>query len=162
MKTLCIVRHAKSTRDDPDLPDRERPLAERGIRDVARMGKRLAKRGVAPDLILSSPALRALDTARAIAKALDYRRRDILVNERLYACEADDLLDVVRALDERHDYVMLVGHNPELTEFAHRLASAIEHLPTCAVAEFAFATDAWTDVGRLAPERAGLECPKDS
>ena len=160
MKTLCLVRHAKSSWDDATLPDRERPLAERGWRELATIGKRLAQRERRPDLILSSPATRALATAEAIAQALDYRRKHILVDERLYAQQADTLLEVVRALGERHKYVLLVGHNPELSELAQRLSGDIAHLPTCAVAEFRFDIKSWADVGTVAPERVELDCPK--
>jgi phosphohistidine phosphatase len=82
MKTLFLIRHAKSSWDDTALPDKDRPLNDRGWRDAPKMGKRLAKRHVKPDLILSSPAVRALRTAEIIAKKLDYRRK-IVVNERL-------------------------------------------------------------------------------
>src|SRR5438034_8146614 len=92
MKTLFLIRHAKSSRDDPALADKDRPLNDRGKRDAPKMGKRLAKRNVAPDLILSSPATRALKTAQIIAKKLDYKRKNILVNDRLYAVEASELL----------------------------------------------------------------------
>src|SRR5438270_6969509 len=106
MKTLFLVRHAKSSRDDPALPDKDRPLNDRGKRDAPKMGKRLAKREVMPDLILSSPAKRALKTAKIIAKKLDYKLADIVVNERLYETGADDLLHVIpRAwgkAEERH------------------------------------------------------------
>ena len=94
MKTLFLIRHAKSSWDDTALPDKDRPLNDRGQRDAPKMGERLAKRDVKPDLILSSPAVRALRTAEIIAKKLDYRRK-IVVNERLYAVGADDLLDVI-------------------------------------------------------------------
>ena len=93
MKTLFLIRHAKSSRDDPGLADKERPLNDRGRRDAPMMGKRLAKRGVKPDMILSSPAVRALTTAEMIAGELDYKRTNIVVDDRLYAVEADDLLD---------------------------------------------------------------------
>ncbi|TMH58242.1 MAG: histidine phosphatase family protein, partial [Betaproteobacteria bacterium] len=123
MKTLFLIRHAKSSRDDPALADKDRPLNDRGQRDAPKMGKRLAKRHVAPDLILSSPATRALKTAQIIAKKLDYKRKNILVNDRLYAVEASELLDVLRKLGDAVECAMLVGHNPELTELAHRLSS---------------------------------------
>ena len=84
MKTLFLIRHAKSSWDDTALPDKDRPLNDRGRRDAPKMGERLAKRDVKPSLILSSPAVRALRTAEIIAKKLDYRRK-IVVNERLYA-----------------------------------------------------------------------------
>ena len=73
MKTLFLVRHAKSSRNDAAMPDKDRPLNDRGKRDAPKMGERLAKRDVKPDLILSSPARRALRTAEIIAKKLDYR-----------------------------------------------------------------------------------------
>ena len=83
MKTLFLVRHAKSSWDDSTLADRSRPLAARGERDVATMGKRLSQRHVRPDLIVSSPAVRALSTAKVIAKALDYKAKDVLFGARL-------------------------------------------------------------------------------
>ena len=138
MKTLFLIRHAKSSWDDTALPDKDRPLNDRGRRDAPKMGERLAKRDVKPSLILSSPAVRALRTAEIIAKKLDYRRKDIVVTERLYAAEADDLLDVIHQLGHKVERVMLFGHNPELTELAHRLSGEITHMPTCVVAEFTF------------------------
>jgi len=160
MKTLCLVRHAKSSWDDAVLPDRDRPLAERGWRELAKMGKRLARRECRPDLILTSPALRALTTTEGIAKALDYRRRQIVVDDRLYAHEAEELLELVRALAGWHKCVMLVGHNPELSELAQRLSSDIASLPTCAVAELRFDSKSWADVGKAAPARVELDYPK--
>jgi len=160
MKTLFLIRHAKSSRDDPALPDRERPLADRGKRDVVEMGKRLAKRDVKPDLIMSSPAVRALATAEVIATSLGCRRQDIVVNDRLYAGEADDLLDVIRALGDELERVMLVGHNPAMTELAHALSSEISQLPTCAVAEFTFDAKSWSDVGKARLAHVALDSPK--
>ena len=80
MKTLFLIRHAKSSWDDTALPDKDRPLGDRGRRDAPKMGKRLAKRDVKPDLILSSPARRALTTAEIVAKKLDYKLKDIVVD----------------------------------------------------------------------------------
>ena len=133
MKTLFLVRHAKSSRDDPSLPDRDRPLDDRGMQDAPKMGKRLAKRDVKPDLLLSSPALRALTTAHLIAEEVGYKRKDIVVDDRLYASSADDLLAVIRALDKKLNRVMLFGHNPEFTDLAHRLSSEIIDMPTSVV-----------------------------
>ena len=82
MKTLFLIRHAKSSWDDTALSDKDRPLHDRGKRDAPKMGKRLARRDVKPDLILSSPAMRALTTAEIIAKKLDYKRKDIVVDDR--------------------------------------------------------------------------------
>lgn len=160
MKTLFLVRHAKSSRDDPMLADRERPLDDRGRHDAPGMGHRLAKRDAKPDAIFSSPARRALTTARLIAKELGFDRDRIVVDERLYATSADELLAVVRSLDDRLGRVMLFGHNPELTDLAHRLSATIANLPTCAVVEFGFDTPSWSKVGEIAPARVALDTPK--
>jgi phosphohistidine phosphatase len=161
MKTLFLIRHAKSSWDDTTLPDKDRPLNDRGRRDAPKMGERLAKRDVKPDLILSSPAVRALRTAEIIAKKLDYRHK-IVVNERLYAVGADDLLDVIHQLGDKVERVMLFGHNPELTELAHRLSGEITHMPTCAVAEFTFDAKSWSKIGRIKPAEVLLDYPKKS
>jgi phosphohistidine phosphatase len=162
MKTLFLIRHAKSSWGDTALPDEDRPLNDRGRRDAPKMGERLAKRDVKPDLILSSPAMRALKTAEIIAKKLDYRRKDIVVDDRLYAVGADDLLDVIHKLGDKLDRVMLFGHNPELTELAHRLSSKITHMPTCAVAEFTFDAKSWSKIGKVKPAKVALDYPKRS
>jgi len=162
MKTLFLVRHAKSSRDDPTLPDKERPLNDRGRRDAPRMGERLAKRDVKPDLILSSPAVRALATAQIVAKKLDYAIKDIVVDERLYGADPNDRLDVIRELGEKPKRVMLFGHNPEFAELAHRLSTEIAEMPTCAVAEFKFDTKSWSDVGTREPAKVKLYTPRDS
>lgn len=132
----------------------------RGKRDAPKMGTRLAKRDVKPDLILSSPARRALTTAQIIAQKLDYHVTDIVVDEQLYAAAADDLLGVIHRLGDKLKRVMLFGHNPELTELAHRLSSEITHMPTCAVAEFTFSAKSWSDVGKVKPARVAFDYPK--
>ena len=162
MKTLFLVRHAKSSRNDAAMPDKDRPLNDRGKRDAPKMGERLAKRDVKPNLILSSPARRALKTAQIIARKLDYKVKDIVVDDRLYAVEADDLLRVIRGLGDKAERVMLFGHNPELTELAHRLSSKITHMPTCAVAEFTFDAKSWSYIGKAKPSSVTLDYPKQS
>jgi len=112
MKPLFLIRHAKSSWDDTALPDKDRPLDDRGKRDAPKMGERLAKRDVKPDLILSSPAMRALTTAEIIAKKLDYKLKDIVVDDRLYAGEADDLLNVIHKLGDKLERVMLLATTP--------------------------------------------------
>ena len=159
MKTLYLVRHAKSSWDDPALADKERPLDARGKRDAPKVGKRLAKAGVKPDLILSSSAKRALATARIIAKELGYKRKSIVVDDGLYAVEADAVLAVIQRLDNDVGCVMVFGHNPELTELAHRLSSRITRMPTCAVAEFTFDVNSWSRIGKIKPVTADVSYP---
>ena len=162
MKTLYLVRHAKSSKDDPSLADRDRPLDERGERDAPKMGQRLAERGAKPALIVTSPALRARATAQLIAKALGYPLGDIVLSDRLYASTPDALLAVTRALDDSVRSVMLVGHNPEMSELAHRLASEIIDMPTCAVAEFRFDAKSWSQIGQVEPDKVSFDHPKKS
>lgn len=121
---------------------------------------RLAEREIKPDLLLSSPALRALATAEAIARRLDCRRKAIVVDDRLYACQADDLLEVIRTLGDKHKRVMLVGHNPELAELVCRLSGEVTEMPTCAIAEFRFDTSSWSGIGRTEPAQVSIDYPK--
>ena len=144
------------------MPDKDRPLSDRGRRDAPKMGKRLAKRDVKPNLILSSPARRALKTAEIIAKKLDCKRKDIVVDDRFYAVAADDLLDVIHKLDDKLERVIVIGHNPEMTELAHRLSSKITHMPTCAVAEFTFDAKSWSKIGKVKPAKVALDYPTKS
>lgn len=160
MKTLFLIRHAKSSKDDPTVADRDRPLADRGLKDAPKMGKRLSKRDVKPDLLVSSPALRALTTAELIADEVGYARSHIAVDDRLYESSADGLLAVIRGLDTKFDRVALFGHNPEFTDLAHRLSSEIVDMPTCGVGEFRFDTKKWSDVGKVEPIQWTLDHPE--
>ncbi len=162
MKRLFLVRHAKSSWDDAALPDKGRPLDDRGKRDSVKMGKRLAERDAQIDLILSSPARRALATAEVFARMLDCKRKDIVQDNRLYASDADVLLEVIRGLDDKLKSVVLVGHNPELTALAHRFASEITHMPTGAIAELRFDLKSWSEIHTVRPTKVALDSPKKS
>ena len=162
MRTLILLRHAKSSWNEPGLSDRDRPLDARGERDAPRMGKRLAELGLDPDFVLSSPAVRALATAMSVARKLDCGRAQVRVDERLYAADEDDLLEVIREQGDKAKCVMLVGHNPGMTDLAHRFANAIAHLPTCAAAVFEFDAKSWAGTGDGAPASATLYTPKQS
>ena len=158
-RTLFLIRHAKSSWSEVALPDRERPLARRGQRDAPMMGRRLAKGKVKPDLILSSPAYRALSTAHIIADTLDYQR-DIVVDERMYASNAETLQAVVSELSDDLKCVMLFGHNPEFMELAHRLSHTITRMPTCAVVQFIFDAPSWSTIASQKPARVLFDYPK--
>ena len=159
MKTLILVRHAKASNDDPAWADRDRPLADRGRKEALEMGQRLARRNLKPDRLLSSPALRALTTAQLMADELGRERKDIVIDDRLYASSAQGLLTVIRALDDKFDRAMLFGHNPEFSDLAHRLSDKIVDMPTCAVAEFRYDTKKWSDVGQIEPVQSTLDHP---
>ena len=162
MKTLYLLRHAKSSWDDTSLPDRDRPLEARGERDAAKMGKRWSPQYGKPDLIVSSPAVRALETAKVLAAGLDYKIKRILVNERLYAATVDGLIAFIESLDDMLERVMLVGHNPGFAELAHHFDSGITHMPTCALAEFRFDAKSWSGIGQSRPARTIFDSPKQS
>ncbi|MDD5247559.1 MAG: histidine phosphatase family protein [Rhodocyclaceae bacterium] len=162
MKTLFLVRHAKSSWDDAALPDKERPLADRGRRDAPRMGKRLAQFSEKPDLILSSPALRALSTAEIMARELDYKNKDVVIDNRLYDATPEGLLQVIGELDDKFRRVMLIGHNPALVDLARRLSGEIDEMPTCAVATFVFEAKSWSGIVTAKLSMVALDYPKNS
>lgn len=160
MKTLILVRHAKSSWDDPALSDEDRPLNERGKRNASKMGKRLTKRDVKVELILSSPAKRAIKTAYLLADALEYRHKDIVVDARLYPGTVNELRNVIYDLGKKLHRVMVISHHPALSMLARRFASDIAHMPTCAVAEFEFNAETWPDVRKATLKTASLDLPK--
>lgn len=147
MKRLTLIRHAKSSWDDPNLADLDRPLNKRGKRDAPMMGKRLAKRGEYPDLILSSPARRALKTAKAIAKELNYPPKKIMKDSRIYDGTTDDLIKLIRKISDNYDHLFLVGHNPDLNILSYRLSGyKVDNIPTCGVFCIDFDIESWKDV----------------
>lgn len=146
MKTLYLIRHAKSSWEDLDLSDPERPLNERGQRDAPRMGKRLKEKEVTPDLMLSSPAVRALITCQVIAGVLGYPEENIQTDKRLYHADEDDLLAVLRELNDNLDMVLIFGHNPGLTVFANSLLNEhILNVPTCGIVCGQLKIKSWKD-----------------
>ncbi|MGS3138594.1 histidine phosphatase family protein [Aeromonas sanarellii] len=159
-RTLILVRHGKSSWEQVCLADRERPLAARGLRDAPLMGGRLAREGVRPDLILSSPACRALSTARLLAHELGYPEGKIAIDDRLYESDVETLLGVMGELADELMIVLLVGHDPEFTALAHGFSRGITRMPTCAVARFVFETASWAEIVTQPPRSAVLDYPK--
>lgn len=142
MKTLLVLRHAKSSWDDPALDDHERPLNGRGEEDAPRMAQLAREEGLAPELIVSSDAVRTRLTAAAMADATGGR---ILLDPRLYHASATAILAAVRSVVE-HDVttVMVVGHNPGLEELIALLTGELEPLPTAALAQIALPIERWS------------------
>jgi len=144
MKRLTLVRHAKSSWKNAGLADIDRPLNGRGKRDAPRMGGLLAEAGIVPDIILVSPARRARKTAKLLARAIPNAIGRILFDPALYEASAAVLLERVRSFDDSWQHVMLVGHNPGLTDFANLLAAAgVDNLPTCGTLVADLAIDSW-------------------
>jgi phosphohistidine phosphatase len=148
MKTLILVRHAKSSWDDPFQDDFDRPLNKRGRSDAPRMATRLTEKDLHPGLLLSSPAQRALSTCMLIAEGLGYPPSDIKTDRRLYRATDEDILKVVQTLDDTHEQVMLFAHNPGLTDFANRVTQqpVTDDIPTCGVVALQLPVSSWKDV----------------
>ncbi len=152
MKTLYIFRHAKSSWDNPNLADFERPLNERGKKTMPLMGKVMIKSNFQPELILSSPAVRAKETADLlkISANLDV---EVRLDERIYEASPQSLIEVVSGLNESAKSAMLVGHNPGLEGLIKLLTGEIQAMPTAGLAVIDFDTENWQEVtsetGRL-------------
>jgi phosphohistidine phosphatase len=155
VKELILVRHAKSSWRDTSLDDHSRPLNKRGKRDAPEMGARLARRGCDPDLLISSTAVRAIETARTIARKLGYPRERILEEERLYHASVNGLIGVISNVDDSVETLMLFGHNPGFTQLANMLGPRdLFNMPTCAVLHLRFDTTSWNAIGQVAGEDA--------
>lgn len=147
MKQLLLCRHAKSSWKDGSLADRDRPLNKRGKRDAPEMGRRLSRRGLLPDLIVTSHAKRARRTAKLLIEALAVDAEKIQLEPSLYGAEISTVLHCIQRLDDQYPTVMLVGHNPEFTMVANLLANLeIFNVPTCGIVALRFAVQSWQDV----------------
>jgi phosphohistidine phosphatase len=132
MKRVTLLRHAKARSDDASLQDRERPLNERGERDAPMMGRRLRAAGARPSLVVSSPALRALQTARLVAEQIGYPQEFIQREADLYLATPKEILQVLARQDNAFNDILVCGHNPGLLELANQLTDAgMMNLPTC-------------------------------
>lgn len=149
MKMLYVIRHAKSSWDDPTLSDFDRPLNKRGKKDAPVIGKRLKHRNVTPDLLLSSPAERALTTCHEIAVEIGYAKSKIKTDKKLYHAEDIEILRIIQSLDHTYSCVWIFGHNPGLTDFVNLLANAdIDNVPTCGVVACSLSIQSWDEAGK--------------
>jgi phosphohistidine phosphatase len=143
------------------LDDFNRPLNERGEKDAPRMGKRLKEKEITVDLMISSPAKRALKTCKAIANILEYPKEKIKEDKRLYHASDAHILSVLREVKEPHDVVMIFGHNPGLTEFANILLNqAILNIPTAGVVAGKLNIDTWKALKPGCGEMMFFDFPK--
>ncbi len=148
MKVLTLIRHAKSSWKDIELADFDRPLNKRGKKDAPMIGQHLTSRVIAlPDCFLSSPAKRALTTARAIADELGFRGRYILRDRRIYEASPERLLEVLREVDNSCSHLMMFGHNPGFFMLAESLCGFNEDtFPTCAVLSIDLEIGEWREI----------------
>lgn len=148
MKELILIRHAKSSWNHPGLGDHDRPLNKRGKKAAPLVGEALAERGLQPDLMLSSTAMRAYTTARAVAEKLGYPGEQVLRDEAIYLAGVPMLMHVIQGIDESHESAILFGHNPGFHDLANALlrTDVIERLVTCAVVRMRLNVDHWGEV----------------
>jgi len=161
MKTITILRHAKSSWKDSSLSDHDRPLNKRGKRDAPVMAARIQQAGIRPSLILCSPAARAWTTAKLIAQEISYPSEFLQRDERLFHAGVRRIIDVLSEQDVGFNSIMIVGHNPGFTDFANYLVPGLTHnIPTCGVVSVLVDTDDWNLKTKKKVELATYDYPK--
>ena len=163
MKTLYLMRHAKSDWDFAGLPDRDRPLNERGRRDAPFMAQQLLAREIAPlDLIICSPAVRTLSTAALVAKELEYNPLEIKVETSLYEADRDDYIDIISHLKSSYEEVLIIGHNNTITDVANFYSPQfIPEMPTASIVCLHFDSLSWKHLDRDSAEYGFFDFPKN-
>lgn len=161
MKTLVLVRHAKSDWDVPDTHDIDRPLNARGITNSAFMADIIAKKGPKADLIISSPANRALTTANVFASHQGYKEKEIRVEEKIYYGIWKDIATILMDIDDKFQTVYVFGHNPTISILCNNLAlNSFDHFPTCGIACIDFKIDHWYEIEPVPGRIRYFEFPK--
>lgn len=155
------MRHAKSSWDDPTLEDKDRPLNKRGNRDAPEMGRRMAEDGYKPEVVVTSPALRALTTAEKASKELGFKKKEIVKDDSIYSWDSRDVLEAIWGLDDNLSSVMMVFHNPAITDLVNELSGqSIENIPTSGLAVLGFNVDKWSKVQTGSGELIKFDYPK--
>lgn len=160
MKKLILIRHAKSSWDKPWQNDHDRPLADRGLRDAQKMAKRLKKRGIHPDIILSSTALRAIQTAQITAQELSYPEEKIECEKNLFHASPNMILKCIHQQKDSHDTLFLIGHNPGMNELINELGIDLDNLPTCGHIGFKLDAKSWSELNRKTVQFWFIDYPK--
>ncbi|MGI9055202.1 MAG: SixA phosphatase family protein [Pyrinomonadaceae bacterium] len=160
MKTLFIMRHAKSSWDDPDLSDFERPLNNRGLKTAPLMGELMSKNNFTPQIIISSPAIRAKQTANLVKKSAGFDA-EIFFDERIYEASPMRLSEVISDVEDEYDSAMIVGHNPGFENLVRVLTGKLEPMPTAALAVVDLEINSWKEVNAETGTLRKLIRPKD-
>jgi phosphohistidine phosphatase len=160
-KRLILIRHAKSDWGNPSVRDFDRPLNKRGSINAPEMAQRMVSQNIYPDLIVSSPALRALATASYFAKEWEINENDIQTDKNIYEAGLKALLNVVNHFDNQHNTIALFGHNPGLTDFANYLSDVnIYNMPTCSIVMLEFSFEEWNLVSSSTAKVLLFDYPK--
>jgi phosphohistidine phosphatase len=160
MKKIILIRHAKSDWDNPSLTDYDRPLAARGLEDAPKMAALLKNRAISVDRILSSTAKRAKQTAEITAEILGIPETHIQWDRSLYHASTDHLLAVIQGQPNQLQTLILVGHNPGLTELIVELGVNLDNLPTAGQFAFTLLSDDWKDLSAANCSFDWWDCPK--
>ena len=162
MKILYLMRHATSSWNFDGLSDKERPLNDRGRNDAPAMGRALVERRVQLDLLVTSPAVRTLSTAALVAYEMGYKPERIQVVEGIYEADIDSLVGIIHELPDEANSVLLLGHNPTITETVNYLSpKAVQDMPTAAIACLHFRIDTWAEAHRANAELYFFDYPKN-
>jgi phosphohistidine phosphatase len=163
MKILLVIRHAKSSWDNINTPDIERPLNDRGKKDAPAMAKRVLKAGVHPDRLVSSPARRARHTAELFAREFHVKESDIVILNELYHAQPAAFQQVVTSLEDEDETVALFSHNPGITAFVNTLTTVrLDNMPTCAVFAIKSKATTWSEFFGGEREFLFFDYPKSS
>lgn len=161
MKKIYFIRHAKSSWKDETIDDFERPLNSRGKRDVAFMGKRLKMFEVKPDIIYTSPAVRAQKTAKELVKEMDYDKKKIKTIDTLFESSYEHYMELIHATDDQYASIFIIAHNPTITEVGERLSGAIlSNIPTCAIVCISFEVESFKDISEESGHILFFDYPK--
>lgn len=159
MKNILLLRHAKSSWKNKSLIDIDRPLNKRGKNDAPLMAERFASINIFPDLIISSSSKRTVSTVNYFGEILS-NPYEFIITEKLYLASSDTLLEILNNVDEKFRVVMLVGHNPGITDLANKLSNKfIENIPTCGLVGFSY-NGIWAELKNKSCEFIFFEYPK--
>lgn len=163
MRRLTLLRHAKTEAQHSGQEDWDRELEPRGQQDAPEMARRLRERKLKPDLVITSPAVRAVTTARIFVRELHLAATKLHEDERLYLASPKVIKEVIRELGGKAQHLLIVGHNPGLTEFAERVSAErnIDNMPTCALYTVEFDIDDWSELEWDSGVNAELDYPKN-
>ncbi len=161
-KTLYFVRHSKSSHDDPNLEDFDRPLADRGNNEAPMMGKILNKIGIQPDLVISSPSQRTTETVKLFSETVPFNFDEVLWDKQVYAAPTEVLKEVIYNIDDNYNKVMVFGHNPSFTHCANyfQADTTIMNVPTSGIVAIEFDVDSWSDTKTTKGTFLFMEYPK--
>lgn len=163
MKRVLLVRHAKSSWNSAAETDFDRPLNDRGHKDAPEMAKRLEKKGISIDALVSSNAVRALTTAEYFAKEFDIKKKQIILVPELYLAPPENFFKVISGLDDDLKTVAIFSHNPGITEFVNQLSDVhVDDMPTCAVFAISTEISQWSEFAKSRKQFLFFDYPKNA